>query len=89
MNVLLKIVGSLISLGAGFAGAKLLDTAWTRITGEEPPKPGDAEAQAEASLRQALGFAVASAVVAAVIQVMANRGTQRMLRRFQETADEV
>lgn len=89
MNVLLKVVGSLVSLGAGFIGGKLVDVVWTKVTGNEPPKPGDTDAQKDATLRQALGFAIASAVVAATIQVLTGRGTQRTIERFKATADEV
>lgn len=89
MNVLLKVFGSVVSIGAGFIGGKLVDTVWTKATGQKPPKPGDHEAQAEASMRHALGFAVTSAVVAAVIQVLTNRGTQRTIRHFNKTVDEV
>ena len=89
MNLLLKIFGSLLSIGAGFAGGKAVDSIWQGITGQNPPKPGDANAQAEASLRQALGFAVVSAVVAATIQVLTNRATQRMISRFTQEAGEV
>ncbi|WP_372697222.1 DUF4235 domain-containing protein [Arthrobacter sp. JSM 101049] len=89
MNVLLKVFGSVMSIGAGFLGGKLVDVVWEKATGVNPPKPGDADAQAQATLRQALGFAVVSAVVAAVIQVMTNRGTQRTIRHFNKTVDEV
>lgn len=89
MNSLLKIVGMVVSIGAGFVGGKLVDTIWYKVTGENPPKPNDKEAQAEASMRHAIGFAVVSAVVSAVIQVLTNRGTQRAIARFNHTADEV
>ncbi|MBM6620003.1 DUF4235 domain-containing protein [Micrococcaceae bacterium RIT802] len=89
MNVLLKVFGSVASIGAGFVGGKLVDVIWTKATGNKPPKPGDADAQAEATMRQALGFAVVSAIVAAVIQVLTNRGTQRTIRHFNKTLDEV
>lgn len=89
MNALLKIVGMAVSIGAGLAGRKLVDVVWTKATGEEPPKPKDKEAQAEATLRHALGFAVLSSVVAAVIQVLTNRGTQQAIARFVDNLDEV
>lgn len=89
MNLILKLLGTAVSFGAGFAGAKILDSVWFKITGQKPPKPGDKEAQAEASLRQALGFAVTSAVVASVIQVLTERGTSGAIDYFKRTADEV
>jgi hypothetical protein len=89
VKLLLKVVGTLVSLGAGLVGAKLVDAVWTKITGHEPPKPANPESQAEASLRQALGFAVVSSVVAAIIQVATNHGTQRAIARFGNNLDEV
>ncbi|MGJ9403030.1 DUF4235 domain-containing protein [Arthrobacter sp. KK5.5] len=89
MNILLKVGGTIISLVAGLAGAKVVDAVWTKVTGNEPPKPTNPKTQAEATLRQALGFAVMSSVVAAVIQVATNRGTQRAIARFNRTLDEV
>lgn len=89
MNLILKLLGTAVSFGAGFAGSKILDTVWLKATGQKPPKPGDEEAQAEASLRQAVGFAVASAVVASVIQVLTKRGTDNAITYFKRTADEV
>lgn len=89
MNLILKLLGTAVSFGAGFAGAKILDAVWLKVTGQKPPKPGDKEAQNEASLRQALGFAVASSVVASVIQVLTERGTTGAINYFKRTADEV
>ncbi|MET1036486.1 MAG: DUF4235 domain-containing protein [Arthrobacter sp.] len=89
MKTLLKIVGTLVSLGAGYAGAKIVDATWTKVTGQVPPKVSDADAQAEAGLRHALTFAVISSVVASVIQVMTNRGTQRAIARFSKEIAEI
>lgn len=89
MNILLRVGGTIISLVAGLAGAKVVDAVWTKLTGNEPPKATNPKTQAEATLRQALGFAVMSSVVAAVIQVATNRGTQRAIARFNRTLDEV
>jgi len=89
VNLILKLLGTAVSLGAGFAGSKIVDGVWLKATGQKPPKPGDKEAQAEASLRQALGFAVTSAIVAAVIQVLTERGTDSAITYFKRTADEV
>lgn len=82
MNSLTKLIGPAISIAAGFLGGKIVDKAWTGFTGRKPPKHGNAEAQAEASLRQIIGFAVLSATTAALIQVFTDRGTQRALARF-------
>ncbi|ASN38491.1 MULTISPECIES: DUF4235 domain-containing protein [Paeniglutamicibacter] len=82
MNSLMKLIGPAISLAAGFLGGKLVDKAWMGFTGQQPPKRGNKEAQAEASMRQIIGFAVLSAITAALIQVFTDRGTQKAIARF-------
>ncbi|GAA4369173.1 DUF4235 domain-containing protein [Paeniglutamicibacter cryotolerans] len=82
MQAIMKIAGPLISIAAGFVGGKIVDKLWLGFTGQEPPKHGNKEALAEASLRQALSFALLSAITAAVIQVLTDRGTQKALARF-------
>ena len=82
MNSLMKLIGPVISIAAGFVGGKIVDKAWIGFTGQQPPKRGNKEAQAEASMRQAIGFAVLSAVTAALIQVLTDRGTQKAIARF-------
>ncbi len=82
MNSLMKLIGPAISLAAGFLGGKLVDKAWMGFTGQQPPKRGNKEAQAEASMRQVIGFAVLSAITAALIQVFTDRGTQKAIARF-------
>ena len=59
-----------------------IDKAWVGFTGKQPPKRGNKEAQAEATMRQALAFAVISAVTAALIQVLTDRGAQKAIARF-------
>jgi hypothetical protein len=82
MNSLMKLIGPAVSLAAGFLGGKLVDKAWMGFTGQQPPKRGNKEAQAEASMRQVIGFAVLSAITAALIQVLTDRGTQKAIARF-------
>ncbi|GAA3703801.1 MULTISPECIES: DUF4235 domain-containing protein [Zhihengliuella] len=89
MKLILKALGALVSVAAGIAGSKLLDGLWRKATGQPAPRPGDKEAVAEASLRQALGFAIASSVVTAVIQVLTKRGTDGAIAYLRRTADEV
>ncbi|MHA7243231.1 DUF4235 domain-containing protein [Paeniglutamicibacter antarcticus] len=84
MNSLMKLLGPVISIAAGFVGGKIVDKAWVGFTGQQPPKHGDKEAQAEASMRQAIAFAVISAVVAALIQVLADRGTQKAVAKLRK-----
>ncbi|MDQ0031635.1 DUF4235 domain-containing protein [Arthrobacter bambusae] len=84
MNLFFKLLGTGVSIGAGFAGTKLVNALWEKATGNKPPKGND---DMEASLRSALTFALISASVSAVIQVMAGRGTKRAIARFEKTPD--
>ncbi|WP_026556153.1 DUF4235 domain-containing protein [Arthrobacter sp. 35W] len=86
MNIVFKLIGTLVSIGAGFAANKLVDTVWEKSTGNKPPKDGT---DLEHSLRSALVFALVSSAVAAVIQVLAGRGTQKAIARFNHSTDEV
>lgn len=85
MNILIKLLGTGISLLAGFVGTKVVDTVWEKTTGNKPPKGHDDDVAT--TLRSALTFALISASVSAVIQVLANRGTQRAISRFAKTQD--
>ncbi|WP_028267616.1 DUF4235 domain-containing protein [Arthrobacter sp. MA-N2] len=84
MNLLIKLLGTGVSIGAGFVGTKLVNAVWEKTTGNKPPKGHD---DMETSLRSALTFALISATVSAVIQVVASRGTQRAISRFSKTQD--
>jgi len=85
MSFFIKLLGTGVSLLAGFAGTKAVDVAWEKVTGRKPPK-GDKEDVAT-TLRSALTFALISAAVSAIIQVLANRGTQRAVTRFAKSQD--
>ena len=85
MNTMIKLLGTGISLLAGFAGTKLVDTVWEKSTGKRPPKGHDDDVPT--TLRSAMTFALISASVSAVIQVLANRGTQRAITRFAKSQD--
>lgn len=84
MNVLFKLIGAGVSVGAGFVGTKLVDFLWTKITGGAPPKSKDG---LENTLRSALVFAIISGAVSTSIQVIANRSTQQAIDRFSKTRD--
>ncbi len=84
MNVVFKLLGVGMSVGAGFVGTKLVDFLWERITGEAPPKSKDG---LENTLRSALVFAVISGAVSTTIQVLTNRSTQKAIERFAKTRD--
>jgi hypothetical protein len=85
MNIFIKLLGTGVSLLAGFVGTKLVDTVWEKSTGSKPPKGHDDDVPT--TLRHALTFALISASVSAVIQVLANRGTQRAITRFAKSQD--
>ena len=85
MSFFIKLLGTGVSLLAGFAGTKAVDTIWEKVTGRKPPK-GDKD-DVPTTLRTALTFALISASVSAVIQVLANRGTQRAITRFDKSQD--
>ena len=86
MNIVFKLLGTGVSLGAGFVASKLVDTAWEKSTGNKPPKDG---ANLENSLRSALTFALVSSVAAAIIQTIAGRTTQKAIARFNKHPEEV
>ncbi|MCQ9164771.1 MULTISPECIES: DUF4235 domain-containing protein [unclassified Arthrobacter] len=86
MNIVFKLLGTGVSLAAGFAAGKIVDVAWEKGTGNKPPKDG---ADLENSLRSALAFALVSSAVAAIIQVIAGRTTQKAIARFNKHPEEV
>ncbi|MET4002329.1 hypothetical protein ABIB48_001038 [Arthrobacter sp. UYCu511] len=86
MNIVFKLLGTGISLGAGFVASKLVDTVWEKSTGNKPPKDG---ADLNNSLRSALTFALVSSVVAAIIQTLASRTTQKAIARFNKHPEEI
>ena len=85
MSFFIKLLGTGVSLLAGFAGTKAVDVIWEKVTGRKPPK-GDKD-DVPTTLRSALTFALISAAVSAIIQVLANRGTQRAITRFAKSQD--
>lgn len=86
MNLLLKLLGTGATVGAGFIGGKLVNVVWHKSTGNEPPKAND---DLENSLRSVLAFALISAAVNAIIQVIVGRSTQHAIVKFHKTPDEV
>ena len=85
MSFFIKLLGTGISLLAGFAGTKAVDAIWEKTTGRKPPK-GDKD-DVPTTLRSAQTFALLSASVSAVIQVLTHRGTQRPITRNAKTQD--
>ncbi|GAA3675748.1 hypothetical protein GCM10023081_12680 [Arthrobacter ginkgonis] len=88
MKTLLKLAGPFVTLAAGFAGAKVVELVWTKVTGARPPRPGDTEANVKSSLRQVLAFAMVSAAVGAAIEVLTGHGTRFAISRLGQDADE-
>ncbi|MEA5457221.1 DUF4235 domain-containing protein [Sinomonas sp. JGH33] len=86
MTILIKLFGTAISLGAGFAATKVVDAVWEKSTGNKPPKDAT---NIEQSLRDTLVFALVSASVGATIQVLTQRFTQKAIARFNSTPDAV
>lgn len=84
MNVLIKLIGTGVSIIAGIVGTKIVNSVWEKTTGNKPPTGKD---DTPTTLRSALTFALVSSVVSTVIQVLANRGTQRAIARFAKTQD--
>lgn len=87
MNLILKLLGTGASIGAGILSAKILDFIWTKVTGNEPPR--DKDGVLDVNLRTAVIFAVVSGAVSQAIRVLTNRGTQRAIQRYQKTPDVV
>ncbi|EMY32532.1 hypothetical protein D477_019698 [Arthrobacter crystallopoietes BAB-32] len=85
MHLILKLLGTGVSIAAGLAGAKLIDIVWKLVTGKESPKQ-DTEAM-ENTLRSTLVFALISGGVSAMIRVLSQRGTQQAINRFTKTRD--
>ncbi|WP_028280344.1 DUF4235 domain-containing protein [Arthrobacter sp. H5] len=82
MNVIFKLLGVGLGIGAGLVGTQLVDFIWQKATGNPPPKDKDG---LENSLRSALIFAVISGAVSTTIRVLTNRSTQRAIDRFAKT----
>jgi hypothetical protein len=70
-----KVVGPLAAVGAAWAVRKVMDGAYRKQTGAEPPKAGDPEE----SLKRILLWAAATAAALAVVKVAVDRATSRYL----------
>jgi hypothetical protein len=86
VTVLIKLLGTVIGIGAGFAATKVLDKAWEKGTGHKPPKD---PTNLEASLRDTLVFALVASSVGAAVQVFTQRYTQKAIARFNSTPEKV
>jgi hypothetical protein len=84
MNLLFKLLGTGMSLGAGIVATKLVDFLWEKITGDASPKSTEG---LENTVRSALVFALVSGAVRTTIQVFTNRTLQKAIDRFEKTRD--
>jgi len=68
-----KAVTALVGFGATFAARKVIQFAWKKITGKEPP---DAE-DPQVALAEALAWGIAMAVGVQVVRLLAVRAATR------------
>lgn len=86
MNILIKLLGMAVGMGAGIAANKALEAVWSKSTGKHAPKDAT---NLEDSLPGVVLFALAGAAVGSVIHVLTQRATKKALVNLQETASEV
>ncbi|MGM0928394.1 MAG: DUF4235 domain-containing protein [Actinomycetota bacterium] len=84
MTVILRLLGTLVSVGAGLAATRILGFVWKKVTGNDAPQADD---DLENSLRSAVAFAVVSGTVGRVIQVLLKRATAKAVRHYQKTPE--
>ncbi|UNK46511.1 DUF4235 domain-containing protein [Arthrobacter sulfonylureivorans] len=84
MTVVLKLLGTLVSLGAGLAATHLLGYVWKMVTGRDAPQADD---DLENSVASALVFAVVSGTVGRVIQVLLKRATAKAVLHYEKTPE--
>jgi len=68
-----KAVTALVGFGATFVARKVIQFAWKKITGKEPPEPEDPQV----ALSEALAWAVAMAVGVQVARMLAVRAATK------------
>jgi hypothetical protein len=68
-----RAVTALVGFGATFAARKLIQFAWKKITGKEPPDADDPQV----AIAEALAWGVALAVGVQVARVLAVRAATR------------
>lgn len=86
MNVIFKLVGTGVTVGATFVAKKIVSASWKKKTGKNPPTAAD---DLENTWKEALIWGLLTAVTATVIQVTAGRGTQRAIAKFGKHSDSV
>jgi hypothetical protein len=80
-----RAVATIAALGAAFITRKVLTTAWTKITGKEPPQnPEDPEV----GWAEAMGWAAMMGVAVSIARLLATRLVHRQANTpAVETAD--
>lgn len=79
MNIIFKLLGTGVTVGATFLAKKIVSASWEKKTGKNPPTAAD---DLENTWKEALLWGLLSAFAATVIQVTAGRGTQRAIQKF-------
>ena len=79
MKLLIRLLSIGVSLAAGAAARKALDSAWRKGTGNEPPKD---TADLRNPLPGVLVFAVVTAISAAMIKVLTQRLGKKAARKL-------
>ncbi|GAB3524226.1 DUF4235 domain-containing protein [Arthrobacter monumenti] len=86
MNVIFKLLGTAVTVGATFAAKKIVSASWEKKTGRNPPTAAD---DLENSWKEALVWGLLTAATATIIQVTAGRGTQRAIQKFGKHSDSI
>jgi hypothetical protein len=68
-----KAVTALVGFGAAFVARKVIQFAWKKITGKEPPEPEDPQV----ALGEALAWAVAMAAGVQIARMLAVRAATK------------
>lgn len=72
-----RAIGTIAAAGAGFITRKVMNVAWKRITGKEPPQhPEDPQVR----LVEALGWATAMALAMSTARLLATRAATKRLQ---------
>ena len=71
-----RFVGGLAGAAAGFYTRKLIDYAWIRVTGKQPP---DDPHDMQVTVLEAIGFAIVMGVGMEVARLLATRATVKLL----------
>lgn len=75
-DVRTRIISGLAAAAAGFCARKVINFAWTRITGKVPPEDLN---DPEVAITEAVGFAVVMGVGMEVARLLATRAAAKRL----------